>query len=145
VGYCLAADVERLHHIDSLIAASKLDNTEYEYARLLEGIAAAGTYAQLRGTWGLRSGGDGGEGSGCWTWVSSRLQRSVAYGGLRVAWWWGRAPFAWRGLPGARMGAKGPNTSIMTQTATLASKRSSCDARRDNARSFVRERMRSGG
>ncbi|GLC37152.1 hypothetical protein PLESTB_000985800 [Pleodorina starrii] len=48
VCYCMSSDVAQLHHIDDLIASHRLDNTEYEYARLLEGIAAAGTYAQLR-------------------------------------------------------------------------------------------------
>lgn len=49
VGYCLAKDVAALHDIDAAITAAGLDLGEYEYARLLEGIAAAGTYEQLRG------------------------------------------------------------------------------------------------
>ncbi|EFJ51613.1 hypothetical protein VOLCADRAFT_120484 [Volvox carteri f. nagariensis] len=48
VGYCLSGDVAQLHHIDSIIASHRLDNTEYEFARLLEGIAAAGTYEQMK-------------------------------------------------------------------------------------------------
>ncbi|KAG2498420.1 hypothetical protein HYH03_003678 [Edaphochlamys debaryana] len=42
VGYCLAGNVEALEGIDGLISRElKLDSTEYEYARLLEGLAAA--------------------------------------------------------------------------------------------------------
>ncbi|GIL84255.1 hypothetical protein Vretimale_15878 [Volvox reticuliferus] len=48
VGYCLRSDVEKVHAIDTMIASHSLDNTEYEFARLLEVIAAAGTYAHLR-------------------------------------------------------------------------------------------------
>ncbi|GLI66200.1 hypothetical protein VaNZ11_009899 [Volvox africanus] len=48
VGYCLRSDVSKVHEIDTMIASHNLDNTEYEFARLLEAIAAAGSYAQLR-------------------------------------------------------------------------------------------------
>eukprot|EP00198_Chlamydomonas_reinhardtii_P004330 XP_001693666.1 predicted protein [Chlamydomonas reinhardtii] len=58
VGFCLAGDaaaLAALYEIDGLITGpataggAGLDATEYEYARLLEGIAAAGSYSQLRG------------------------------------------------------------------------------------------------
>ncbi len=58
VGFCLAGDaaaLEALYEIDHLVTGpaaaggAGLDATEYEYARLLEGIAAAGSYSQLRG------------------------------------------------------------------------------------------------
>ena len=69
VGFCLAGDaaaLAALYEIDGLITGpataggAGLDATEYEYARLLEGIAAAGSYSQLRGERGRAGGGEGG-------------------------------------------------------------------------------------